>query len=395
MAEFESQKTICFVATLPVTLCTFLSGQSSLLVQEGWDVTWISRDDPGFRNDIPEKVRFVGLPFRRGIDTVGIPSAIWQLYRIFKAEKFSIVQYSTPNAAFYASTASFLAGVPVRLYAQWGIRYVGFQGAMRWFFKQFERWVCFCSTIVEPDSKSNLIFSIEEGLYKKGKGRVVGHGSACGVDLKKFDHTKKLIWREEFREDLAIKEGDIVVGFVGSLRKDKGVNELLAACRTLFSRRSNAKLLLIGDKTFYQDLEHHLRDWAESSEQVIFVPPTGDIPQYMACMDIFCLPSYREGFGLVIVEAEAMGVPVVVSDVPGPIDAMENHRTGIAVPVGSTEGLAIGIRRLLDNPELRVDFGRNARNFALEKFEQQAFLSLVVQDKELMVGGQEESTSYL
>ena len=295
------------------------------------------------------------------------------------------MQYSTPNAAFYASTASFFARVPVRLYAQWGIRYAGFRGAKRWLFKQIERWVCSCSTIIEPDSKSNLIFSVEEGLYEVHKGRVVGHGSACGVNLSKFDFGKKPVWRRKVRKELALKEQDIVIGFVGSLRQDKGVNELFAACRRLFSGNSDAKLLLIGDKTFYSDLDVQLKVWAESCEQVIFLPPTRDVPQYMACMDIFCLPSYREGFGLVVVEAESMSVPVVVSDVPGPIDAMENERTGIVVPVRSAEGLADGIRRLMNNPELRAEFGENARNLVVEKFEQQKTLELFIQDKNLML----------
>ena len=362
-----------------------MSEQTVRLVREGWDVTWICRDDSEFLDDIPEQVRFVGLPFERGVEILNVPKAIWSLYRLFKEERFGIVQYSTPNAAFYASTASLLAGVPVRLYAQWGIRYVGFQGIRRWIFKQLERWVCSCSTIVQPDSRSNLAFAVEEGLYRARKGRVIGFGSACGVDLNKFDYGKKPIWRKEFRRDLELNEADIVIGFVGSLRQDKGVNELLASCRELFSNRSHAKLLMVGDKTFYQDLDYHSRVWAESSDQVISVPPTRHIPQYMACMDIFCLPSYREGFGLVIVEAEAMGVPVVVSNVPGPIDAMEDEKTGIIVPVRSTKGLANGIQRLLDNPELRTEFGNNARNLAMKKFEQQAILELFVQDKESML----------
>jgi glycosyltransferase involved in cell wall biosynthesis len=205
------------------------------------------------------------------------------------------------------------------------------------------------------------------------------------VDLKRFDYGKKLLWREKVCKELALEDQDIVIGFVGSLRKDKGVNELLAACRKVLARRSDAKLLLIGDRTFYEDLEIHLRNWAESSEQVIFLPPTQYVPQYMACMDIFCLPSYREGFGLVIVEAEAMGVPVVVSDVPGPVDAVVDEKTGIVVPVRRVGELVNAINRLLDDEELREDFGRNARNFAAENFEQQEFLKLQLENKESLL----------
>lgn len=378
-------KRICFVATLPITLRTFVLPQTLVLIRKGWEVTWISSNGQEIREHLPSNVRFIESPIIRGVDLFGLPKAIFQLHGIFRKEEFSIVQYSTPNAAFVASTAAFFARVPVRLYAQWGIRYVGFSGFLRWFFKQFERWVCFCSTVIEPDSKSNLYFSVEEGLYKKSKGRVIGHGSACGVDLNRFDYRKKHVWREEFRKDLALTERDIVIGFVGSVRRDKGVNELLAACRKLFAQRSDARLLLIGDKTFYEDLDRHLRDWAESSEKVIFVPPTRDVPQYMACIDIFCLPSYREGFGMVVIEAEAMGVPVVVSDIPGPVDAMVNGKTGYVVKVRCIDELAEAINRLLEDKVLRENFGNNAHHFAVEHFEQQAFLRLQLEDKESLL----------
>ncbi|NVO01032.1 MAG: glycosyltransferase [Geobacteraceae bacterium] len=374
-------KRICFVTTLPVTLKAFVRPQAEYLINNGWEVTWICAEDANFHNELPDGVRYIPLPFKRGIDPFGVPKAIMSLYKLFKREHFDIVQYSTPNAAFYTSTAAWLAGVPVRLYAQWGIRYVGFKGLTHQLFKLLERWCCNCSTIVEPDSFSNLKFSISEGLYSKDKARVIWNGSASGVNLERFDIYKKDGWRAAYRKKAGLEPHHLVVGFVGSIRRDKGCNELIAACRCFFSDFPEARLLLVGDKHFYDTIDQELRDWADSSAQVVHVPPNSEIPQYMACMDIFSLPSYREGFGLVIVEAEAMGVPVVVSDVPGPIDAMRHEETGLIVPVKKVGALAAALKTLLNDSDKRLAFGIAAAAFARNNFEQNEFLHCLLADK--------------
>jgi glycosyltransferase involved in cell wall biosynthesis len=276
----------------------------------------------------------------------------------------------------------------VRVYAQWGIRYVGFDGLTRQIFKLLERWCCLCSTIVEPDSVSNLEFSILEGLYPRDKGRVIWNGSASGVNLERFDITQKDAWRAEYRHKVGLESHHLVVGFVGSVRRDKGGNELIAACRSFFADMPKARLLLVGDKHFYHTIDQDLRNWVESSVQVVHVPPNNEIPQYMACMDIFSLPSYREGFGLVIVEAEAMGVPVVVSDVPGPIDAMRHEETGLIVPVKNSETLGMALQTLLNDTANRAAYGLAAASFSHDNFEQKEFMRRVLADKEKLLAGQ-------
>ena len=380
-------KRICFVTTLPVTLKAFVRPQAESLVRNGWDVTWICAEDSNFHIDVPDGVKYIPLKFKRGIDILGIPKLIYLLYKLFKQERFDIVQYSTPNAAFYVSTASWLARIPVRLYAQWGIRYVGFKGIPRKFFKLLERWCCSCSTIIEPDSFSNLEFSILEGLYTSNKARVIWNGSACGVNLECFDISKKDTWRAEYRNMIGFEPHHLVIGFVGSIRRDKGCNELIAACRSFFSDMPEVRLLLVGDKHFYDSIDQDLREWVASSVMVKHILPNDEIPQYMACMDIFSLPSYREGFGLVIVEAEAMGVPVVVSDVPGPIDAMRHEETGLVVPVKNAEALAIALQTLLYDTSKRLAFGAAASSFAHGNFEQKEFIKQVLEDKEMLHTG--------
>jgi glycosyltransferase involved in cell wall biosynthesis len=372
---------ICFITTLPITLWLFVRPQAEYLLRNGWEVTWVCSEKADFVNDLPKGLRYLPLPIKRGIDPFGLPRALLQLYKIFKRENFDIIQYSTPNAAFYASTAAWFARVPVRVYAQWGIRYVGFTGAVRKIFKLIELWCCRCSTIIEPDSFSNLEFSITEGLYPREKCRVIWNGSASGVDLRHFNIAHKQRWRSEYRNKFGCDSQHIIIGFVGSIRQDKGCNELLYACRSFFDENPLLRLLLIGDKHFYSDLNKDLRDWAESSKQVVYIPPNQEIPQYMACMDIFAFPSYREGFGLSVIEAEAMGVPVVVSDVPGPIDAMLHEKTGLMIPVKNTNALSIALKTLLNDTAKRTTYSVAAAEFVLNNFEQNEFLRRVLEDK--------------
>ncbi len=391
MADTKFTKNICFVTTVSRTVNMFLLPQFDALMDAGWKVTVVCAEDPESPLKIPPSVRYQQMPFKRGVDMLSIPRALYLLYKLFKSEQFDIVQYSNPNAAFCASIAAALAGVKVRLYAQWGIRYVGFTGPVRKIFKLVEKITCVFSTVIEPDSHSNLVFSIKEGLYPELKGRVIGNGSACGIDTSRFDCSCKEEWRREYRQRLDIDDKALVIGFLGTLRRDKGANELLQACRDIFKKRSNVILLAVGYKTFYESIDKELWEWFESSQQVIYVPPTNDVPQHMACMDIFTLPSYREGFGLVIVEAEAMGVPVVVSDVPGPIDAMINGETGLIVPVKDATALQRALEKMLDDPSTRQSYGKRAASFVQENFERTEFFRKVLADKESLLEKVRES----
>jgi|ERR1035437_1533849 glycosyltransferase involved in cell wall biosynthesis len=380
---------ICFNTTIFITLKTFLTRQSEFLISQGWDVTWICGNEPPDKESIPSKVKLIVIPMKRGNDFFGAPRTIWLLYKHYKKEKYNIVQYSTPNASLYASIASRLAGIRIRVYGQWGIRYIAFDGFSRLVYKQFEKIACRNSTIIEPDSKSNLNFSVEEGLYLVTKGRVIWNGSSCGVDLKKFDIEKKINWRKAKREKLGYKENDIVIGFVGSIAREKGLNELLEACQILFTQKQDYRLLIVGYKESYHTIFSELREWLENSPRVSVLPPTNEIAQYMACMDILSLPSYREGFGMVVVEAEAMGIPVVVSNVPGPIDGMQNEVTGLVVPVKNSEKLAEALSLLGNDETKRLEFGKKAVIFVHEKFEQNEFLKKVVEDKVSLIKASE------
>lgn len=372
---------ICFVTTTSITIRSFLIGQADYLSKHGYDVTVVCNDDSLLKEELPEEVHYTPIKMKRGLDGIGALKTIYLLYQLFKKERFDIVQYSTPNAALYAATASRLARIRVRLYCQWGIRYVGFTGWKRKLFKLLEKTICSLSTTIEPDSRGNLLFSRAEGLYCDKKSRVVWNGSANGVDLEKFDITKKHDWRAEIRKKHKIAESDFVLGFIGRLNKDKGINELLSAFKRISMKYRNTKLLMVGSKDRNSSLDEELLFWSENNESIIYSGFTTEVEKYIATMNIFILPSYREGFGSVVIEAEAMGIPVIVSDIPGPIDAIQEGETGLVVPKATVDPLVQAIETLMTNNEMYSRLSKNASEFVQQNFEQRKLWKYILEDK--------------
>ena len=299
-------------------------------------------------------------------------------------EKFDLIQYSTPNASLYVSVAAFFARVPVRLYAQWGIVYVGFSGFKRKIFKCIEKLVCTLSTHVQPDSYGNLSFGISENLYKKEKGSVIWNGSACGIKLDKFDISKKSIWNKEIREQYNIAEDTFVYGFVGRINKDKGIDELLEAFQLIEKEKTNVKLILVGSEENTQLLNQELFSWAKSNPNIIFCGRQSDVERYYSALDCYILPSYREGFGMGVIEAEAMGVPVIVSNIPGPTDAMQENVTGLICEKKNAIDLKDKMLTIL-NKEICLQYGQNAVGFVVDNFEQKRLFEHILENRRCLL----------
>ena len=235
-------KKICFITTVHGTLRSFVLKTAEYLHNNtDWKISFICSYDKEFASALPEYIDYIPVKMERGLSPSGI-KALFELIKIFKREKFDVIQYSTPNASLYASIAGCIAKIPVRLYCQWGMVFVGFEGLKRKFFKTIEKLVCSLSTCIEPDSKSNLAFSIEQKLYPKEKGRVIGNGSACGVNLEKFDVSQKEIYRKEIRKQYQLTDNDFVFGFVGRITRDKGINELFSAFKNIVSNNTPCRL---------------------------------------------------------------------------------------------------------------------------------------------------------
>lgn len=371
---------ICFVTTVSITLRTFVLKLAEFLHKTGrFDISFICNPDKDFEKMLPNYIHYYPVKMGRGINLDGL-SAIREMTKIFKDNNFDLVQYSTPNASCYASIAAKLAKVPVRLYCQWGILYVAFSGVKRFIFKSIEKLVCSLSTRIEPDSNSNLEFSIDEKLYKRDKAAVVWNGSASGVDFEKFDISKKDKYREEIRTSFNIPMDAFVYGFVGRITRDKGINELFSAMKKVLEDNRNAYLLLVGSVEDENLLNPQLFAWAKANPKIIFCGYTNVVEQYISAMDCYILPSYREGFGLGVVEAEAMGVPVIVSDIPGPTDAMINGKTGFIVIKKDVDSLYTAMTKVMLPQEELEAIRSNAVAFA-KNFEQKQLFKHILDDR--------------
>ena len=311
---------------------------------------------------------------------------MFEMKKIFKREKFDLIQYSTPNASLYASLAGKMSKVPVRLYCQWGMAYVGFTGIKRKIFKAIEKLVCSLSTWIEPDSNSNLMFSHQERLYPNEKGSVIWNGSACGVNITKFDISKKLEYRKKIQEQYGLSDGLFVFGFVGRITRDKGINELFTAFKVIAEQNDNARLMMIGPTEIDSTVNQELYNWAMKTDKVIFVGYTNVVEQYLSAMDCYILPSYREGFGMGVIEAEAMGLPVIVSNIPGPTDAMIHEKTGLIVAKKDSADLKNAMACLLNDRDIAKQYGKAGIEHVKTNFEQMKLFEYILEDRKRLLG---------
>ena len=377
-------KKICFCTTIPLTIRAFILKTAEYLHRHtDWDISFICSYDEAFAESLPDYLHYYPVDMKRGISFDGV-KVIRQMEEIFKRERFDLVQYSTPNASLYASIAAKKAKIPVRLYCQWGMVFTGFSGTKRKLFKKEEKIVCKNSTWIEPDSKSNLEFARSEGLYTADKSSVVWNGSACGIDLDKFDIKQKEQFRRYIREKYNIPDDAFVYIFVGRVKRDKGINELLEAYRKSSEKRPSY-LFVLGRNEIEEGVDKALYDWSCSQENIIFTGEVSDVEKYLSASDCYILPSYREGFGMSVIEAQAMGVPVIITDIPGPVDGIKKDETGLIVPKQNADALADAMEKLYDDNELRERFGKAGHEHVKNNFDQQKFFERLVEDRKRLL----------
>ncbi len=377
----ENMIKICYVVTISLTIESFFIPQLQYLAANGFDVTVVCSNDSSLQEKLGESIRFYPIDIPRGISVGGSIYALKALTHFFKKEKFDLIQYSTPNAAFYSSIAAKKADCKVRNYHLMGLRYLGASGMGRTILKVLERIACHNSTSIECVSKSNMEMGIKEGLFPKEKVTVVWNGSTGGVDLSRFDFSKRRQWRMEIRKELGYSSSDFVYGFVGRITKDKGIDELLFAFLEL---NDNSKLLLVGDIEKDNHLDVELLAKAQQNSNIKFHSFVSDIERYYAAIDVLVLPSYREGFGNVVIEAGAVGTPAIVTDIPGPTDTIEREKTALVVPVKNPNTLAESLMKIRERDY--VNMGENAAQFAKEMFDSKVLCQKILERKETLLG---------
>lgn len=363
---------IARVSTVPFFVVTQLKHQIETLGKLGANVTVVSSDGPDLArlNDLTG-VSCAVIDIPRSISVWRDVLALFRLFLFFKRHHIQIAHSTTPKAGLLTALAAFLAGVPVRLHTFTGQPWVNMRGVKRWVLRGSDELIGKLSTCCYADSASQRKFLIDEQILDSGRLSVIGAGSLAGVDLRRFDRNRfSSDDCASIRKSLGISDGAPVLLFVGRITVDKGVRELLQAFELLKAAESDAHLVIVGQfdtdsgmpGVVSQDQIERLRD--------THVVGYSDCPEaYLAIADILCLPSYREGFGTVVIEAAAMGVPTVGTNIYGLSDAVVHGETGFLVPLHNAEELANAISRLLDDAPLLTRMGEAARGRARALFD--------------------------
>jgi glycosyltransferase involved in cell wall biosynthesis len=224
-------------------------------------------------------------------------------------------------------------------------------------------------------------FALSEGLGKRSKYEVMFNGSACGVDLERFEPKKWESFRNKIRNEINIPEHATVVGTVSRLTGDKGINELAEAFDTISSEIPLLYLLLVGDQEEKDRLLPSTEQIIRSNTRIKTVGWQANPLPYYAAMDIFCLPTYREGFGKVNLEAQAMGLPVISTNVIGPRESVQNNVTGFLVEPKNSEALIGPLKKLVLDKELRIKMGKAGRERIKRMFDSKDVIKAIVEHR--------------
>lgn len=372
---------ICILTTVGLSVKSFYRGQLAALRDAGFEVTVVCAEEARLREALPDGVRFVPVGFSRVISPLADAAALWRLVRLFRRERFDMVQYSTPKASLLGAIAAWAARVPVRIYILWGLYYVGQQGFKYTLFKGFERLICRLSHRILPIAREMVDFALAEGLGRREQYEVMLNGSACGVDVEVFDPATWAPQRNVIRNQHHLPEQAVVIGTVARLTGDKGINELVQAFERLSAEVAGVYLLLVGTQEEKDRLSSESEYIIRNNPRVRLAGWQDNPLPYYAAMDVFVLPTYREGFGEVNLEAQAMGLPVVSTDVIGPRESVEDGVTGFLVPAKSVEGVYEAMRKLAADKELRRQMGQKGRERVLAKFDRRAMIAAVVEHR--------------
>ena len=377
---------ICKVATVPFVLTHHLKSQIDDLVLEGHDVHLVSSTFSDFGEFLPADLTYKGVSVHsieipRRISFVADFKALMQLYLYFRANQFDVVHSVTSKAGLLCALASIAAGIPIRMHTFAGQPWADLLGPVRWVAKASDWFILRLNTQSYADSGSQRDFLILERVAKKHHIKVLGAGSIAGVDVKRFN--LKNFQKVELRKKLGISAEALVIVFIGRLTHEKGVAELVLAFKALIEFHIiDLHLILVGPDETNAVLPLLVTQYISECSNIHKVGYTQCPEMYLAMSDIFCLPSYREGFGSVVIEAASMGLPTVATRVIGLVDAVVENETGLLVPKKNVNELTKALHLLIKDSNLRNRLAFAANKRAVELFNSSFVNRLMINEYE-------------
>ncbi len=361
----DRRQRICFVVSAPETANAFLKPHIAVLART-FDVDLVV-NCPDASGMPATEAECIHVGIERQIKPVSDLRAVLRLARVFRSRNYAVVHSVTPKAGLLAMAAARLAGVPRRIHWFTGQVWATRTGLSRAILKSADRVTAQQATELLVDSSSQLAFLVDERVVDPRKARVLASGSTCGVDTDRFAPDPAA--RETTRSELGIAEDDVVITFLGRLNRDKGVLDLAAAVAKLRPKPRTWLVMAGGDEEGLIGQIHE--ELAPGTIKLRYLGHIASPERILQASDIFCLPSYREGFPMSVIEAASCGVPAVASQVYGLTDAVVPHETGLLFPARSVPRLASCLDTLARDRNLRNTMGAAARARVLKEFRQQ------------------------
>lgn len=374
-----------FITTTVARTFTFFRGQTSLW-EDSFDVCAISSErDKLIDFAQTEGIRYSYMPMHREISLVSDVCCLLRFIWLFIKERPHIVHGNTPKASMLSMVAAWLTQRPVRIYMCHGLRYQTTTGNLRRILMFMEKLSCSCATQVICVSEGVRKQLVKDGLCKEGKGKVVGYGTAGGIDVNYFTRNA-IIGAPDKRAELGISKNAFVFSFVGRIVKDKGINELVAAFDKL-SQDHGVSLILVGPQE--KDLDPIKRETEElikANKHIYAVGRQNDVRSYLAASDSFVLPSYREGVGMVLLEANSMDVPCIASDIIGCNDVVTEGVNGELVQPRSADALYHKMKDWAEHREYVEKLAKGCRNYVISRYSSEDVRRAYYQELKSLVG---------
>ena len=348
----------------------FLKGQVSFLVSKGFEVVIIS----GAGEEISilakrENAKLHTVNFTRKISPFHDLRLLFQIINILKSEKPDIVNAGNPKSGFLIILACWFLGIRNRIFTLHGLYSDTKSGFTGWLVTRAETMTCNFAKQVIAVSESLRQHAIQRGILKAANSLIIEKGSCNGIDLDFYSRNQNnLLAASRLKEEIKLSGQEFLLGYVGRLSKDKGIEILFAAFNLLVKKIPNLRLIIAGPiedaDPFSRETMHQLYE----DERIYYLGKMMDVAPVYCMIDILILPSFREGFPNVLLEAASMSVPVVSSRIPGSSDAMQAGFNGEFFSMGSSENLTDVLEKLIFNESERIRMGKNGRKFAEDNF---------------------------
>jgi glycosyltransferase involved in cell wall biosynthesis len=363
------------ITTVPISLEKLLVGQLKYMSQH-YEVVAVSGEKERLRKFGKEnKVATFYVDLTREITPIKDLKAVFKLYKYFKKEKPLIVHTHTPKAGIVGMMAAYFARVPLRLHTVAGLPLLEAIGIKRRVLDIVEKITYKYATQIYPNSIGLKNIILDNKFVNVAKVKVIGAGSSNGININYFNPNQfSKDVNSKLKKELNIEENDFVFIFVGRLVGDKGINELVAAFRKLQNSspfNHHFSLLLVGPlESDLDPLKKKTLKEIENNSDIVSLGFQQDVRPYFAISNVLVFPSYREGFPNVVMQAGAMGLPCIVSNINGCNEIIKEEENGLIISVKNSEAIYKAMKRLIEDPELKNKLQNNARNMITELYEQ-------------------------